>query len=133
MILIVIPNNSWERYPAPLLRYSFKEFWIILEGASSPQYFAIGIKKKQILISRAYFSNWQNNSFQGDTGSPLMLKYKENYFLLGIVATDGCFDIYYPRVFTKLASYMKWIVSNIQIWSGLYVGCNVHRNCTKEL
>lgn len=36
MILIVIPNNSWERYPAPLLRYSFKEFWIILERVHPP-------------------------------------------------------------------------------------------------
>ncbi|XP_054258256.1 venom protease-like [Macrosteles quadrilineatus] len=56
-----------------------------------------------------------NKSCQGDAGSPLMLKIKDTYVLIGVVATHGCYNEVFPRLFTRLSIYMDWIISNLKI------------------
>ncbi|XP_054258792.1 venom protease-like [Macrosteles quadrilineatus] len=55
-----------------------------------------------------------NKSCQGDAGSPLMLKIKDTYVLIGVVATHGCYNEVFPRLFTRLSIYMDWIISNLK-------------------
>lgn len=54
-------------------------------------------------------------TFQGDTGSPLILLTPSGAVLQGIVSwNDGCGASSAPGVFTRVASYIDWLRSAIQ-------------------
>lgn len=59
------------------------------------------------------------DSCRGDSGGPLMLierQYmKENYVAVGIVSFGlGCGIRGIPAVYTRVSSYVQWIVDNIE-------------------
>lgn len=58
---------------------------------------------------------------QGDSGGPLMnggVTGQERYTLLGLVSFGPrtCGVSNFPGVYTRISSYMDWIMDNMQIW-----------------
>ena len=55
------------------------------------------------------------DSCQGDSGGPVVVRNVENteWLLIGITSWgDGCANVGYPGVYTKLSYYVNWIVTN---------------------
>uniref|UniRef100_A0A2S2N8A3 Proclotting enzyme n=1 Tax=Schizaphis graminum TaxID=13262 RepID=A0A2S2N8A3_SCHGA len=55
------------------------------------------------------------DSCRGDSGGPLMWSKRKQFYLIGIVSYGfkECGHPGYPGVYTKVASYMDWILKNI--------------------
>lgn len=54
------------------------------------------------------------NEFQGDSGGPLMWPSGPQYYLVGIVSFGvGCAQAAYPGVYTRVSTFMEWIVNNM--------------------
>ncbi|XP_058833026.1 trypsin I-P1-like [Topomyia yanbarensis] len=49
---------------------------------------------------------------EGDSGGPLVLRQNNKYYLVGVVSTgSGCGDENYAGVYTRVASYLDWIIA----------------------
>lgn len=63
----------------------------------------------------AGFSEGGKDSCRGDSGGPLMWSKRNQYYLIGVVSYGfkECGDPGHPGVYTKVTSYMDWILDNI--------------------
>lgn len=51
---------------------------------------------------------------QGDSGSPLVAEEDGNFVLTGIVSAGiGCGSKVYPGIYTRVSSYVPWILENM--------------------
>lgn len=57
---------------------------------------------------------WQFIVLQGDSGGPLMFPVKNTYYLIGIVSSGyGCGEPGYPGIYTRVTSFLNFILSNM--------------------
>lgn len=55
------------------------------------------------------------DSCHGDSGGPMVVKFKNTWFLLGLVSWgEGCGDPNNFGIYTKISSYLEWIIQKMK-------------------
>ncbi|KAJ9585582.1 hypothetical protein L9F63_002612, partial [Diploptera punctata] len=57
----------------------------------------------------------ENDTCEGDSGGPLMLKYDGRWIQIAITSHGmECGSSFFPGVYTRVTEYMEWIEENIR-------------------